>query len=119
MSRYDINFEFNVHIEEAALRVWVDNALDSGFDSETEIALTHDGGRRFTATFDDNQIDTYRCFWLRLAIAGQPGTWWVLEVRQHGNDKQPILQDSDALTLPKEWLVATCHPQRVRLPTTV
>lgn len=119
MSRFDINFEFNVHIEDAALRVWVDDTIDSDLDSETEIPLTHDGDGRYTATFDDNQIDTNRCFWLRIAIAGQPGTWWDLEVRQHGDEKQPIFHDSDVLTLPKEWLVATCHPHRVRLPAVV
>ena len=119
MSRFDINFEFNVHIEDAALRVWVDNTLDSGLDSETEIPLTHDGSRRFTATFEGNQIDTYGYFWLRIAIAGRPGTWWDLEVRQHGDEDQPIFQDSDVLTLPKEWLVATCHPHRVSVQPAV
>lgn len=118
MSRFDINFEFNVHMEDAALRVWIDGALDSDLDSETEIPLTHDG-RRYTATFDDKQLDASGCFWLRVAIVGKPGAWWDLEVREQGDGRQPIYHDSDVLTLPKEWLVATCHRQRVRLPAAV
>jgi len=118
MFRFEINFEFNVQIEEAALRVWVDGALDSDLSSETEIPLTHEG-RRFTATFDNAQIDPDRGFWLRVAMAGQPGTWWDLEVRQHGDGKQPIFHDSDVLTLPKEWLVATCYPHSGRVPAAV
>lgn len=119
MVRFEINFEFNVEIEDAALRIWIDGAPDADLDSETEIPLTHDG-RRFTAIVDDDQIDPDRGFWLRVAMAGQPGTWWDLEVRQQGEHSQkPIFHDSDVLTLPKEWLVATCYPLDDRLPAAV
>lgn len=110
MFGFDVNFE----LEDCArgeippsVRIWVDSAHLSDLNNEIELPVRR-RGNKWTATFEDEKAAGDACFWLRLAIAGQPGTSWKLMVRQRGGDSALLLSDADELALPKEWIVATC-----------
>lgn len=109
MTTCDFEFQTETQHPGCSLRAWVDDAMMGGFQSDKELLVSRQGDS-WTATFDvDDARAESACFWLRLAVSGQPGTSWRFTVRRRGSADAVLLSDADVLTLPKEWLVVTCQ----------
>jgi hypothetical protein len=93
-------------VAEPAVRAWLDPDLDAGgLASEVELPLRRVDQSEWRAAF---LLAAPRTFLYRIGVAAEPGTVWVISIRQQGVRPREILFDSDVMACPKQWLLGTC-----------
>lgn len=88
------------------VRAWIDLWPELGLDSEIELPLARSAQYRWTGHFTVGKRGQ-GYFMYRVAVSARVGGTWRLTMRRRGCARV-LLQDEDALTLPKLWLAGTC-----------
>jgi hypothetical protein len=105
MAAFELLFEVEATTEHRKpdVRIWVDPDMLAGLGTETELALRSYANNCWSSAFTVTERASIG-FMYRIGITADPGTVWSLEVRECG---RAVLNDSDTVAMPKEWLVGT------------
>lgn len=89
------------------VRAWVDLEPSSDLDSETELQLELRRQWMWSGTFLVARSGLASGFFYRLGLRATAGAEWSLRVHDR-TLRRDILEDNDALAVPKCWLVGSC-----------